>query len=697
MTTEANKAWFRECCQRAILQWKEYREKGDDPRWKIPQTLARRNDWENISLPTRDGPHRATVLFNGVRQYTQYGWARYEKPDLDNLPKDADAFQKKLKKQVQSVKTFFGSNDTLEFQKVLATGGMGLALHFKYISEEDGESLDFVVKVGLESNWEDDGIREEEKSTRRMKHAAHCVQIIHPPEIGQDPLARYQKRPVEDDSSDAAESSGDDSVAEQPPPKKTRSQLLATGQAELRAKHQRHFARIQARDNPPRRTRGQGPPEEPREDYLLLEYVPNGDLQNLILKIQDLVDAAEERGETFEIPNRILWSMWLCLVRACVAMKYPPRKFHPDRPRPPKPEDLEQPSAKRRGGLRTRRNDTMADDQQRRAREYLLKKADLVEEVPPAEKRWRAKDMVHFDIDPKNVFIGDLGRQPRLPGSSAGGKGKGKATGNTRKRGRTNDDDDDEYIDSSRKRGRGTGKGKAVAGVTTRSGGKRAAPNDDDDDDDNEGKVADVEHPLVPRLKIADFGLAEVVKKRKRNIYYFNRRCRGKLGYLAPEQFCSAWDQLPPEPDAADVADTSVLPGYYTSATNVWGIAMTMWSFITQLQGPMPPNPQWPLGFADPRLADNFNGDADAALKAIGGENIFSYCPELMKAEDNEYLWADEELRRTIYNCMSHWPQYRPTVEQLLDQAQIGVTKQFEGESDAFIQQWVQSVIFNAA
>lgn len=56
------------------------------------------------------------------------------------------------------------------------------------------------------------------------------------------------------------------------------------------------------------------------------------------------------------------------MVRSCVAMKYPPRKFHPDRP------------TWRRPNGRT----------------------DLIERIPPPHKRWRAKNWVHFDIDPTN-------------------------------------------------------------------------------------------------------------------------------------------------------------------------------------------------------------------------------------------------------------------------------------------------------
>ncbi|KAI1380560.1 kinase-like domain-containing protein [Hypoxylon crocopeplum] len=48
-------------------------------------------------------------------------------------------------------------------------------------------------------------------------------------------------------------------------------------------------------------------------DYVILEYMENGTLGTFLERIQ---------GEN--IPNRILWYLFLCMVRACVEMAYPP-------------------------------------------------------------------------------------------------------------------------------------------------------------------------------------------------------------------------------------------------------------------------------------------------------------------------------------------------------------------------------------
>ncbi|KAK6076690.1 hypothetical protein SCUP234_07085 [Seiridium cupressi] len=47
-----------------------------------------------------------------------------------------------------------------------------------------------------------------------------------------------------------------------------------------------------------------------------IEYLENGTLDMLIKRLQD-------RG--MHLPNRVLWSFFLCMVRACVALAYPPK------------------------------------------------------------------------------------------------------------------------------------------------------------------------------------------------------------------------------------------------------------------------------------------------------------------------------------------------------------------------------------
>ncbi|KAI0455310.1 kinase-like domain-containing protein [Xylaria acuta] len=63
-----------------------------------------------------------------------------------------------------------------------------------------------------------------------------------------------------------------------------------------------------------RETRLKGP-------ALLLEYLENGSLSKLAYRARAYKSV---RGTEIRLPNRLLWSFYFCLVRACVGMAYPP-------------------------------------------------------------------------------------------------------------------------------------------------------------------------------------------------------------------------------------------------------------------------------------------------------------------------------------------------------------------------------------
>ncbi|KAI0007849.1 kinase-like domain-containing protein [Xylariaceae sp. FL0662B] len=482
----------------------------------------------------------------------------------------------------------------------------------------------------------------------KVFRAAHCVQLIRPEGLGQPTPQRFVKRPRNDDSSGESESSGDESLDEAPPPKKRRRDLnLMEKVAKERAWRAKDITyRI---DKAKRQFR-------PRKDYLLLEFAENGDLETLIKKVTALTG-----GEAVMFPNRALWALWLCLVRACVAMKYPPRKFHPNRPRPPRrpPLGAIDEEVVRSNSVLMASKAAVAKmfnfkNYETQLQEYLNVKADLIEEIPPPEKRWRAKNQVHFDIDASNVFIGSL---EKMVGP-----------------------EDDEVEGDAAKDPKG--KQKEVPASQKRRYDQRQP-------DRQEG-----EHDLIPRLKLADFGLAENIKKNKRNIYYFQRRGVGKMGFFAPEQFGPEWDAIPPIADGDEVSESQVA-GNYSSATNVWGIALTMWTIITQLEPPLPPQPQVP-----PQMIINENNlpkgsfSIDEEVKAIDPDAPISYCPLLMDG-DNEYEYIDPELRWVIYQCMYHRPNDRPTVEELLEHAKEGITRSYEGETDEAVKSWFHQVLYS--
>ncbi|KAI6086920.1 hypothetical protein F4821DRAFT_259426 [Hypoxylon rubiginosum] len=182
---------------------------------------------------------------------------------------------------------------------------------------------------------------------QKVRKSAHCIQLITPQE-------RFISQLSNDDSSVDGESSGDEIAPNDRVDNANRKKEPPTAR-EIRARRRARGERRKEIDDMMKNM-------PPRRDLLVLEYMPNGDLFALI---QRLAKHRREHGALLGgiIPNRVLWSFWLCLIRACIAMEYPPRKFQQG-------------------------------------------ESDLVETIP--ENVNRRQNLVHFDIDPSNVFIGDL-------------------------------------------------------------------------------------------------------------------------------------------------------------------------------------------------------------------------------------------------------------------------------------------------
>ncbi|KAI1139266.1 kinase-like protein [Hypoxylon sp. FL0543] len=576
---------YEDICKIAAVQFKAYRRYGGNPVWSDERMVSNSRYWTAVTLPTTE-EYRYFLDHRLPWKKVPYWTSDVDyKAELDNLIKTTDKGLNTAKIRLAKAKKYFRGSPKFVYQKPLGYGGLGLALHYRF-----DNSQDIVIKLGLK-HFESDTIREEERMTRKLLRAAHSIQVIDPPSIGVYVLDKYVPRPNYLDSSDEEEdSSGDESVTERRPAKKPRRDVP---QEELVAKRERKAKQREAWD------RDRAARTRTRKDFMLLEYAPGGSINSLIHKLKK----ATPEGQTTIIPNRVLWEIWLCLVRACVGMKYPPRKFHPSRPKPSAPENKQQ---------------------------------DLIETVPPLSKRWRAKNIVHFDIDPSNIFIGNL---EKPPGDIPPTAGKRKY--------------DTAFSDREK-----------------------------------------TEHQLVPRFKLADFGLAREIKPHKINAYYFALRHQGKVDYLAPEQFCADWDWIPPDRTGAEVSEQDIA-GNYGPHTNVWGMAMTMWNIITQLDAPKPPQPQVPEGIiVPPHVEGQPEPNIDAIIRAEIADPKISYCPLLM--DGGFYNYIDVDLRRTIYECMYHNPTHRPRIEGLLAQARQKVKQTFPNEPDNAVQDWTNRFFFNA-
>ncbi|KAI0392615.1 kinase-like domain-containing protein [Xylariaceae sp. FL0594] len=292
-------------------------------------------------------------------------------------------------------------------QRPLGFGGFGLALKYRYAPPGGGGagSRNYVVKVGLDG-WNDRNIRIEADATRKVARAAHCVQIVAPEKAGLPAAEKFEFSLLRvDDSSDSHTSSGEESRDDAPPPppprrrgrgrripERSRVHLEANIPA-LNAKGatftdryndaaRRHNQRVLRLRNAMNASRAETRKWQlDYKDYLILECCESGELMGLIARVH-------QNGGRF--PNRVLWSFWLCLVRACVAMSYPPRKFHPLRRSPVGPPPP--PGSKVGSGVELLGN-------------YKRIGNDLYEDLPYRNRRWAEKKMVHFDIDPSNIFI----------------------------------------------------------------------------------------------------------------------------------------------------------------------------------------------------------------------------------------------------------------------------------------------------
>ncbi|KAK8053000.1 hypothetical protein PG996_012301 [Apiospora saccharicola] len=270
--------------------------------------------------------------------------------------------------QIRRTRRFFERRPRFNYRRLLGVGGMGAAFKMTYQSPNVNlPNIDFVLKTDKDGPTYSEEIRKEAKM-----------------------MEGFQEPDVDDSSDDPdADSSGDESVDGPPPPKPQRRLRSDALRTQKHAAHDRIYQDWDARDDARnaradeinKTPKGQNPPAENpnypdaglelyRRDFIFMEYLPLGDLQEVIFKI-----VADDPDQL--IPNEILWSFWLCT--------YPPRKFAQGRDRATgqKRKTMDQDLA----GLGIGPHD---------ASQVLL------EDLPHPRKRWRNQRIVHFDIDITN-------------------------------------------------------------------------------------------------------------------------------------------------------------------------------------------------------------------------------------------------------------------------------------------------------
>ncbi|KAI1352160.1 kinase-like domain-containing protein [Xylaria sp. FL0043] len=580
---------WEQCWPATMWRFKRYRSHRQHRPPDAAQYEQYRDIWENMPLPPGGPLRRRCEIASPMEKRYIASWD--EGPSLDGpWPPNPNTKYIETRRRRDEARTFFLNVQDLQYLRTLGAGGNGLAMLYRHQPQQGGQQdpLQFVIKVS-KFGWENSGIRHEERNTKKMARAAHSIQLIPRARFGLPESEKFAFEVVPaDDSDEPRESSGDESRDDRPSgeakEKRTRREIRRANGLETLRKRNSHKARMiaskaarQERNKRVRRakgqdSRGQGPVGDPwelnRRDFLMLEYCRYGDLESLI-KRDELTTATD--------------SLVILAVHGTSLSRYPPRKFHPRRRENP-PEDM--------GGQPGVSTDRLGK----------VVGTDLFEEVPDPRKRWAQKRIVHFDIDPKNIFITGLDALTR-----------------------------------------------------------------------------DEEHKLVPRLKLADFGLAAEIKPRKNNLYYYKYRSQTKFGYYAPEQFCRDWEYIVQEDggravmeDGPEVSEQRVA-GNYGPAMNVWGIGLVMWQLMTWMMPPVPPQLQ--------------------AKRGLHANLPYNYCALLLT--DHDYDCYDLELRQTVARCMAAEPQQRPTLMQLLRVAKKGIEKRFDGETDESIRAFVQEFVYD--
>ncbi|KAI1272840.1 kinase-like domain-containing protein [Xylaria sp. FL0933] len=641
--------------------WKSYRITGATayPSSAVTDQLYEKHVVQN----PRPVPNPHTLLFfeNWKRRPNAYTAAHDSGKQIARLTDLDPTFNRRsaeAQKRYREVVKYFGE-PRYAVQKPLGMGGNGLAIHVK----DNGPlstvnpGRDIVVKVAL-AEWQWDPMVGEKKMMRKVKGSAHCVQIIEPQDIGKPEEEPVTLPLAEWDSSTESDSSGNESL--------TRNQVQRRHRIPKRKSRGNQYWRDRKRR---REERDKEIEDEianqvgERKDYIIMEYLRNGSLASLIIKLNE---RKKQDPNIAKVPNRVLWGFWLCLIRACVAMEYPPRKFHPLRKKPEIPEGAV-------SFLKAKANSMIREckrlgiriynpkEHARMEAEYNQLEGDLIENIPNPTgiksldwKKERRQNMIHRDFDPSNIFIDGF----ELDGTAL--KHWEETLADKKK-----DDGQQGFL------------------VHTGRRPDRLCQ----------------EHELIPRLKLGDFGMAICSKREKRNEYYLYTRWAGKSGEHPPEYFGPEWEKVEGGRDGDYLANSRTC-GYYSNKTNIWNSAMTMWELITQEIGPTPPQPQPPYEMRDLYPPYNSRGQAnyDYILKEPEYVDFkISYCPLLLDPDVHDYNWVDERLRKTIFECLYHKPDDRPSLEQLLREAEENIqADKFPQETDAQIRDWIQSCLLDA-
>ncbi|KAI1122628.1 hypothetical protein F5Y10DRAFT_286997 [Nemania abortiva] len=640
-------AWERGTQVRNIL-WRDYRTTGKaiNP----PGAWIYRLE-QQVADPEYDPPPPSIKYFeNRDWQKTNYIETFNTSADIETYKFNRNMIA--AQSRYEDIMTLF-QQPRFVTQRLLGFGGNGLTAHLRDLGPNgsDTPGSDIVTKVSLAS-WQSDLLK--------VKGSAHCVQIIDPEDIGMPPEEEVTLRLKDYDSSIDGDSSGNESLDIKEVRRRHRvPKRKDLTDADKLAKRQKKEQREEEIEREIRNQRK----KKTRRDYIVMEYLQHGSLGSLITKLHS---CKPDDDRLRRIPNQVLWGFWLCLIRACIAMEYPPRKFHPNRKRPERPEPAVVPAegavalamARANGMVRELRGLLIqlvgpSDSQQtfeERLSRYTQLEGNLNERVPRTKGRLeRTQNMIHADLDPGNILINGFEFDPRQFDQEEVDLEEVEPEGV-----------DLEEIDPL-ENGQGGGSTNGSSSGPTNTDFAGPGPGNTARRPDRARR----EHVLVPRLK---------------------------------ESFGPEWEEVEADMDGDQLANSRTC-GYYSNKTNIWGIALSMWQLITKYEPPQPPAPQPPYAEVDRYPAYNMHGQTDLDdifLDPKYANFKISYCPLLQDPRVDQYNWVDERLRKTIFRCMYHRPDDRPTLAELQREAERALRTGFPDETDDYIREWMQYWFFDA-
>ncbi|KAI1296239.1 kinase-like domain-containing protein [Xylaria venustula] len=185
----------------------------------------------------------------------------------DRLPEEATG----LDHVAKEVRDYFNGLPEFQYEYMVGVGGYGVALCVRHTTSSE-RSRRLIVKRARHEAFADD-LRNEIDIMSKLNGSAHIAGVVG-----------YK----------------DDREIENQQPQRRRLRLLRRLATSLSREPRRHHP-------------------QPSSDFLIglsgptlvLDYLENGTLDRLLSKLQQANKA---------VPNRVLWSIFLCLIRACAAM-----------------------------------------------------------------------------------------------------------------------------------------------------------------------------------------------------------------------------------------------------------------------------------------------------------------------------------------------------------------------------------------